>query len=118
MSVNSPDFVSISFDASGSTTEEGLEIHPLLEVYMAAIEQAQGGKGMERHGTTPNFLDQPIFHIAKLTGPSGPLYQVLKKSHEAIFCEANGTFTKAEAYNELLGALVYLGAVTMLFKED
>ena len=92
--------------------------HPLAEIFEDAIHQASGGKGMQRHGTTPNFLDQPIFHIAKLTGPSGPLYQVLKKSHEALYCHANGTFTKAEAYNELLGALVYLGAVTLLFKED
>ncbi len=89
-----------------------------MRVFVDSIQQASAGKGIERHGTVPDFLDQPIFHIAKLTGPQGPLYQVLKKSHEALFCHANGTFTKKEAYTELLGAMVYLGAVTLMFHED
>ncbi len=92
--------------------------HPLKEIFEDAINQAANGKGMERHGTSEDFEKQPLYDIAKITGLRGPMYQVFKKTHEAIHCLEKGTFTKDEAYTELLGALVYLGAMTHMVKNN
>jgi hypothetical protein len=90
--------------------------HPLDGVFDDAIIQVETGKGQERHGTSEDFLEQPIIAISKLTGPEGPLFQVMKKSHEAVYCLRKGTFTKDEAYQELLGALVYLATIAYTIK--
>ena len=95
-----------------------LPYHPLVEIFQDAVIQAADGKGMERHGTSKDFTEQPLYDIAKLTGQKGPMYQVFKKTHEAIHCLEKGTFTKEEAYTELLGALVYLGAMAHMVKDS
>lgn len=92
--------------------------HPLMPTFYAAVEQAMSGKGMERHGTTEEFIKQPIFWIGCMTGPRGPMYQVFKKVHEAVYCFENGTFNEEEATSELLGALVYLASIVTLVNSD
>lgn len=107
-----------SNDTKFRETADRLFKNPLLYVYVDAINQASFGKGEERHGHGRDFTDQPIFHIAAMTGPRGPLYQVIKKAGEAIDCLESGTFTREQAYNEILGALVYLGAVAIMLKPN
>lgn len=92
--------------------------HPLMPIFYAAVEQAMKGKGSERHGTTEDFLQQPIFWIGHATGPRGPLYQVMKKAHEAVYCYEKGTFDHEAAVKELLGALVYLASIVILINSD
>lgn len=84
------------------------EDHPLYPPLMAAIHQAVYGKG-ERHGggTTP-FLEQPIFHYAKMHGRGFLTGQAAKKLEEAASTRAHDAFV-----NECLGAIVYLAAAVI-----
>lgn len=81
------------------------ELHPLFAPLMAAIHQALHGKG-ERHGggRTP-FLEQPIFHYARMHGRGFLTGQAAKKLEEAVSTRDGEAFV-----NEVLGAIVYLGA--------
>ena len=94
------------------------EAHPLYYVFFDAMSQAQFGKGEARHGYGKPFEDQPITKITALFGPRGPAFQVAKKTHEAIECLENGTFTQDQAYEEILGAIVYLAAIALHIKGD
>lgn len=104
------------FDIS-NVDDEILE-HPLMPVFVAAIDQALFGKGAERHGTVDDFLSQPIFWIGHATGPRGPLFQVMKKAHEAVYCYENGKFDQEEAQRELLGVLNYVAAIIILIGQE
>ena len=92
------------------TTELTIEItpevanHPLMPVFVAAIEQAMYGKG-ERHGgaTTP-FLDQPWVHYVSMHGRGFATGQAAKKLEEAASTREGKPFEQ-----EVLGAIVYAG---------
>lgn len=95
------------------TTEPGYE--PLAAVLQEALDQAQAGKGRERHAVTQGvfrpFERQPILEIGRMTGPGYEIGQAMKKAHEA--CE----LPPERAVAELLGAIVYLAAAVMLIRE-
>ena len=94
-------------------TEPGYE--PLAAVLQEALDQAQHGKGKERHATTQGvfrpFDRQPILEIGRMAGAGYDIGQAMKKAHEA--CE----LPPDRAVTELLGAINYLAAGVMLIRE-
>lgn len=94
-------------------TSPGYE--PLAAVLQEALDQAQSGKGRERHAVTQGvfrtFDRQPICEIGRMAGIGYNVGQAMKKAHEA--CE----LPDDRAVAELLGAIVYLAAAVMLIRE-
>lgn len=84
----------------------------LAAVLQEALDQAQAGKGRERHqqGATP-FDRQPIVELARMVGPGGPAQQVMKKTQEAM------RLPPERAVVELLGAINYAAATIMVIRE-
>lgn len=79
----------------------------LFNVFMSALEQAQAGKGIERHGSTgEDFTDQIIFTIERW-GVGFNRGQAIKKIVESR--ELEKTDIDA-AITDLLGAMNYTGA--------
>jgi len=78
--------------------------HPLIAVFLDAVEQAMFGKG-ERHGgaQTP-FLEQPWVHYAKMHGVGFLTGQAAKKLEEAASTKVGEDWRR-----EMLGAIVYAG---------
>lgn len=84
----------------------------LFSVLTRALEQAQGGKGKERHAQPGQaFDDQPIISIGRLVGMGFQTGQVIKKAVEAQGMVRRGDFNAAE--REILGAINYLAAVAI-----
>lgn len=92
---------------------EGYET--LWNVLLDAFEQASKGKGKERHAKSRPFDQQPIITIGRETGPGGTVFQVKKKSGEALGMITRGQFDAAE--RELLGAINYAAATILLVRE-
>lgn len=89
--------------------KEGYE--PLHKVLMDALNQAQSGKGSERHGQGLPFEQQPIIAIPKLQDSDiGLMYQAIKKLQESQRMD------KDAAIKERLGAINYIAA-SILFIE-
>lgn len=83
----------------------------LARVLDAALEQAQSGKGKERHGMSGDrWVDQKIHTIPQSQGHVGGLvYQVSKKALECEFMLRQGQV--AQGYKEALGVVVYAAAL-------
>ena len=79
----------------------------LFSVLVAALDQAQSGKGAERHGNSLPFDQQPMQTVADATGSiDGILFQMMKKARESTNMPLD------RAVRELLGSIVYAaGAV-------
>ena len=86
----------------------------LGSVLALALEQAQNGKGNERHqvGNTP-FSKQPICELARLYGVGYNFGQSAKKAHET----QQLTTLKAKQA-ELLGAINFLAAAYVVLSEQ
>lgn len=82
--------------------------HPLKAIFEAAINQATHGKGQRHGGASVPFLDQPIFHYAKLHGRGFLTGQAAKKLEEAASTRSGAAFE-----TEVLGALVYAAAAVI-----
>jgi hypothetical protein len=79
----------------------------------AALEQAQSGKGKERHAVIGEPWDrQQICEIARRTGCGGPAYQVVKKTYEALRLPPD------RGMAEVLGAINYLTAIYLVLEEN
>lgn len=89
--------------------EEGYE--PLLNVLIQALDQAQAGKGKERHANGKPFLNQPIVELGRMCGPGGTAQQVMKKTQEAL------NLPPERGIAELLGAINYAAATICLIAE-
>lgn len=77
---------------------------PLSKVLQEALDQAQSGKGSDRHSNGKPFLNQPI--ITDGTNlPDGLVFQARKKLLEAAKCPDDD-----RAISDLLGAIVYTAA--------
>ena len=87
---------------------------PLFAVLVEALEQAQNGKGKERHANSLPFVQQPMQTISdSLNGIDGMLFQAAKKAGEAKGLRYDA------ARRELLGAINYLaGAVIWLDRHE
>lgn len=84
----------------------------LLEVLLDALDQAQYGKGKERHATDDvPFHRQPICAIGRMVGPGYNLGQAMKKCQEAMRMPTD----RAKA--ELYGAINYIAAAILLLEE-
>lgn len=86
--------------------------HGLFDVLADALDQAQLGKGHERHAQDKPFEEQPMQKLIELHGRGFAYDQAGKKAQESerLAYEA--------ARRELLGAIVYMaGAVINLDKE-
>ncbi|NBK25973.1 MAG: hypothetical protein EOM68_28650 [Spirochaetia bacterium] len=91
------------------TVQQGYE--PLAKVLQLALDQAQSGKGVERHGNGKAFVEQPIMEIGRMVGTGYNLGQSMKKAQESM------RLPKVRAQAELLGAINYLAAAYLLLEE-
>lgn len=81
----------------------------LFIVLNRALDQAQSGKGKQRHAQPDQaFEDQPIIAIGKLVGMGFQNGQAIKKMVEAQGMVSRGEYDAAE--REILGAINYLAA--------
>lgn len=81
----------------------------LAAVLDEALEQAQVGKGKERHATGQPFHEQPIVRIGELLGNDGfELGQAIKKLQESCRLPPD------RARLERLGAINYIAASIIL----
>jgi hypothetical protein len=95
--------------AHSQTIEPGYE--PLAEVLQQALDQAQAGKGKERHANGKPFVDQPILEITRNVGDGYPVGQATKKLWES---QRLGTDA---AIAERLGAINYIAASIIRLRE-
>lgn len=87
------------------------EYSDLFEVLRDALNQAQEGKGMERHADGQPFMEQPLLTITRAVGLGFPLGQAMKKIQE---CQRMDTDA---AKRELLGAINYLAAAILYLND-
>lgn len=83
----------------------------LKDALDAAYARATAGKGKERHANDKAFVDQPILTIARMVGPGGHAFQIMKKAQEAL------RLPDEQAANELLDIMVYAAAWRILLTE-
>ena len=93
------------------TTEPGYEI--LAETLQSALDQAQHGKGKERHANNRPFIQQTIMETTRSHGLGYPLGQAEKKARES-----HRLPTIDRKIAELLGAIVYLAAAVIRLREQ
>lgn len=84
---------------------------PLFDVLREALNQAQIGKGEERHGNGLPFMEQPALTITSAVGLGFPLGQAMKKIQESQRMEPDA------AKRELLGAINYLAAAILYLEK-
>jgi len=85
---------------------------PLAEVLDRALEQAQAGKGNERHANGLPFLEQPIMvEQRQQKGTGFTVGQARKKALESM------GLPPERAVRELLGAINYLAAGVLWLEE-
>lgn len=98
-------------------TEMTIHVEPgyllLVATLVKALEQAQAGKGKERHANGKSFDRQPIMEIGRMVGPGYQIGQAMKKGQEAMRLP-----TAERQIAELLGAINYLAAAVLLIKEQ
>lgn len=91
--------------------EPGYE--PIAAVLQQALDQAQYGKGKERHANNKPFIEQPMIIIREEVGRGFTLGQIIKKAEEV----PNIT-TEEGQIQELLSIIVYAaGEVICIEKE-
>jgi len=90
--------------------EPGYEL--LADVLQAALDQAQAGKGRERHANNLPFEQQTIMQTARAHGVAFLTGQAEKKAREM-----HGLPTADRKVAELLGAINYLAAAVLLERE-
>ena len=84
----------------------------LAKILQLALDQAQVGKGKERHANGRPFDKQPIMLIGRMVGTGYNVGQAMKKAQEAMRMEP------ARAQTELLGAINYLASAYLLLEEN
>lgn len=85
--------------------------YPLFAVLNDALNQAQIGKGAERHADGQPFTEQPVLSITRAVGLGFPLGQAMKKIQECQRMDADA------AKRELLGAINYLAAAILYLND-
>ena len=88
----------------------------LAAIFQDALDQAQHGKGKERHATDEPFERQEICDGARKCGLGAMAFQVRKKILEAIrLYETRGL---AAAEGDVLGAMNYAAAMLIVMREQ
>lgn len=91
--------------------EEGYE--KLAAALQGALDQAQGGKGSERHAQGQPFHEQPMQRISQLIGSrDGMAFQAIKKIQESQRFEDTH-----RVINELRGAINYVAGMIIYLEE-
>lgn len=85
----------------------------LSGVLKSALDQAQHGKGKERHANGKPFEQQPIMEIGRMVGVGYMTGQAMKKTAESTRLP-----TLEMKEKELLGAINYLAAAILLEREN
>ena len=85
----------------------------LHRVLMQALDQAQSGKGKERHADGESFLNQPICKIARRKGHGFTQGQVWKK-----ILEVDNLPTIEAKIREMLSVIVYAAADILILEEE
>ena len=85
----------------------------ISSVLQAALDQAQHGKGKERHANGKPFEQQPIMEIGRMVGVGYMTGQAMKKTQESMRLPSIEQKEK-----ELLGAINYLAAAILLEREN
>ncbi len=102
----------ISADTSALDVQEGYE--KLAAVLQCALDQAQGGKGAERHAQGQPFHEQPMQRISQLIGSrDGMAFQAIKKIQESQRFEE-----PERVINELLGAINYVAGMIIYLEDE
>ena len=100
-----------------SDIEKPIQVFPgyeqLANVLQDALDQAQAGKGSQRHANGKPFLEQPIITDGRACGLAGHAFQARKKILEALHCPY-----EERAVQDLLGAIVYTAAMVILKREE
>jgi hypothetical protein len=73
-------------------TEPGYE--PLAEMMQKALDQAQYGKGKERHANDRSFLKQSLMNHTRAVGTGYPCGQAMKKAEELHGMVQRGDYKK------------------------
>lgn len=90
----------------------------LKRVLTQAHDQSAYGKGRERHGGALPFDRQPIMQITAKVGLGFPVGQAVKKCFEAMKMLETHQWEADRAADELLGAIVYLGAAVHFLRPE
>lgn len=93
--------------------ESGYE--SLAEMMQRALDQAQYGKGKERHANDRPFTKQSLMNHTRAVGTGYPCGQVMKKAEELHGMVQRGDYDNA--IEECKGAAVYLLATAMYIEE-
>lgn len=104
----------VFISASTSGTSSGIKREG--DAYIRAYNQSAGGKGVERHANSDNWLDQPIFTVAKRHGVGFLVGQAEKKISESYRLEQ--LFGRDRAEEEILGAICYLSAAYIFLMKE
>ena len=112
--------IGVDPSAPGSErTAYGVHVRPgyddLFTVLHRALDQAQNGKGSDRHANGEAFSDQPIMTITRRHGLGFALGQSEKKITEAHGMVRRGELAAAE--REFLGAINYVAAAILRLHE-
>ena len=90
----------------------------LAEVLQEALDQAQSGKGKERHANNEPFEEQQICQGARKHGLGAMSYQVEKKISEARrMYETDADIGYNVAKSNILGAINYAAAMLIVIEE-
>lgn len=100
-----PECFSVSVDVAPGYLE-------LLDVLTKALDQAQFGKGRQRHANNKPFLNQKIMRLRQEVGSGYTIGQACKKAIESQ------NLDKDAAIHDLLGAIVYLGAEVLCLQQE
>lgn len=105
-------FPSVTQDVTSKRTLPEAGYEQLANVLDRALEQAQSGKGRERHAANGEpFQDQKIVQLCEWMGSThGAVFQAAKKAIESTRLPPD----RAEA--ELLGAINYLAAAVLVLR--
>ncbi len=86
---------------------------PLRKVLNLALDQAENGKGKERHAKAGEpFYRQKICEITRRTGLAFPVGQAIKKAEEIFALPTDA------GMREILGAINYLAAAHIVMEEQ
>ena len=87
----------------------------LFRILCQALDQAQQGKGKERHAVNEQFEQQEICLNTRAVGYGYPLGQARKKVRESLRLLENQGVDAAQ--DELLGAINYIAAAYLVMGE-
>lgn len=88
---------------------------PLANVFALALQQAQDGKGAERHSSGEPFVDQPIVRLGEWMGAGRTSFVVGQACKKAI---ESTRLSPGQARQELLGAINYLAAAVIIIDRE